>query len=314
MQVDRERIERIDLNGIAAAAEEKAHDLAPWSDYYRLRAKEMEILFSLYDIGNEKRILEIGCGNGFLSAILSKNADEVVSADLERPDARTHSVGISKAMELFNRLGIKKCRAVSCSCEDLPFEDGAFDLVFCAYTLEHIPDRMKALKEVRRVLREGGRAIFIVPAFMERLLYPFRYYSEIASKTVKALNPKGERKNGPAGVPGYTGMAAGSGSIWRKFKDNYPSFPLPDPHGEYPGYFSELVRSSSFIWARLIKKSGFTVKEIFTIGLAHRSFLAIFFGGRSLDIYEKTLWLNKKLGRNIFLKHAGENLCFVLEK
>jgi ubiquinone/menaquinone biosynthesis C-methylase UbiE len=40
----------------------------------------------------------------------------------------------------------------------LPFPDNSFDVVYCRYVLEHVADPVRALKEMRRVLRTGGRA------------------------------------------------------------------------------------------------------------------------------------------------------------
>lgn len=45
---------------------------------------------------------------------------------------------------------------------DLPFEDGAFDVVICQYGAMFFPDRTKGYAEARRVLRRGGRYIFSV--------------------------------------------------------------------------------------------------------------------------------------------------------
>lgn len=46
---------------------------------------------------------------------------------------------------------------------DLPFEDDSFDFVLCSHVLEHIIDDGRAMEELRRVLRPGGRAIIQVP-------------------------------------------------------------------------------------------------------------------------------------------------------
>ncbi len=46
---------------------------------------------------------------------------------------------------------------------DLQFEDNTFDWILCNHVLEHIPDDMKAMSELLRVLRPGGNAILQVP-------------------------------------------------------------------------------------------------------------------------------------------------------
>jgi len=51
---------------------------------------------------------------------------------------------------------------------DLPFEDGAFDVVLCNHVLEHIPDDTKAMKELYRILKPGGWGIFQVPQDLRR--------------------------------------------------------------------------------------------------------------------------------------------------
>ncbi|SUW09327.1 type 11 methyltransferase [Brachyspira pilosicoli] len=45
------------------------------------------------------------------------------------------------------------------------FEDNYFDIVFCSHVLEHIPDDIKAMKELRRILKPDGFAILQVPYF-----------------------------------------------------------------------------------------------------------------------------------------------------
>lgn len=45
--------------------------------------------------------------------------------------------------------------------ENLPIEDQSFDSVVCTWTLCSIPDAARALREVRRVLRPGGRFFFV---------------------------------------------------------------------------------------------------------------------------------------------------------
>ncbi len=47
--------------------------------------------------------------------------------------------------------------------QQMPFEKEVFDVVFCNHVLEHVPDDMKALREIYRVLKSGGFAIIQVP-------------------------------------------------------------------------------------------------------------------------------------------------------
>ena len=46
---------------------------------------------------------------------------------------------------------------------DLPFEDKTYDLILCNHVLEHIPDDLKAMSELYRVLKKGGTLIAQVP-------------------------------------------------------------------------------------------------------------------------------------------------------
>lgn len=68
-----------------------------------------------------------------------------VSADLESPWAEIH-----------------------CDIQDLPFQEEAFDLILCNHVLEHIPDDRRAMRELRRVLAPGGRALLLVPMDTQR--------------------------------------------------------------------------------------------------------------------------------------------------
>jgi len=51
---------------------------------------------------------------------------------------------------------------------DLPFDDDAYDVIFCNHVLEHIPDDHKAMQELYRVLKPGGFAILQIPQDLSR--------------------------------------------------------------------------------------------------------------------------------------------------
>ena len=67
--------------------------------------------------------------------------------------------------------GLKILRDPSFPCvqldiQNLPMPDNSVDIVFCLHVLEHIPDDHRALSEIRRVLKPGGKAIIMVPFMM----------------------------------------------------------------------------------------------------------------------------------------------------
>jgi SAM-dependent methyltransferase len=51
---------------------------------------------------------------------------------------------------------------------NIPFPDGAFDVIFCSHVMEHVPDDRKALHEFVRVLSANGWVIFLVPIRMNQ--------------------------------------------------------------------------------------------------------------------------------------------------
>jgi SAM-dependent methyltransferase len=49
------------------------------------------------------------------------------------------------------------------SVEDIPYPDDSFDVVLCSHVLEHVPDDLRAMREFRRILAAGGRAVLQHP-------------------------------------------------------------------------------------------------------------------------------------------------------
>ncbi len=103
------------------------------------------------ELGRPAAALDLGCGDGRLTAELQ--ADEVVAADVSQ-------VALERARR---RLPGSRTVLVAPD-EPLPLEDGSFELVLCAETIEHVRDVQLLLSEARRVLRPGGRLAVTTPA------------------------------------------------------------------------------------------------------------------------------------------------------
>jgi SAM-dependent methyltransferase len=98
------------------------------------------------------QILDVGCGTGANLVLLSRFGD-VEGVDVS-PDA----------LDFCRRRGLEKVRLGAA--EALPYEDGTFDLVTALDVVEHMDDDVAGLREMRRVLRPGGRILLFVPTFM----------------------------------------------------------------------------------------------------------------------------------------------------
>jgi demethylmenaquinone methyltransferase/2-methoxy-6-polyprenyl-1,4-benzoquinol methylase len=94
-------------------------------------------------------------------------ADLLIEA-LER-DSRTSGLGLDLSMEMLSRGVRKLCRRglstraalVSGDAERLPFESGTFDAALVAFGIRNVGDPLEALREVKRVLRPGGRLVVL---------------------------------------------------------------------------------------------------------------------------------------------------------
>ncbi|MCG2672402.1 class I SAM-dependent methyltransferase [Bradyrhizobium sp. GCM10023182] len=97
------------------------------------------------------RLLDIGCGPGTITAALAESVGTAIGVDIN-PNA------IASARQLAAHAGLTNLSFVEADMTALPFEDGAFDAIFCHAVLYHQSQAMlaKTLAEARRVLRPGG--------------------------------------------------------------------------------------------------------------------------------------------------------------
>jgi SAM-dependent methyltransferase len=111
-------------------------------------------LFARLGLQPGERVLELGCGTGNLwreSAERLPEGVQLVLSDLSPgmlEQARARLAGLPLALEL-----------IEADAQRLPFPDASFDVVIASHMLYHVPDRTRALSEVRRVLRRGGRFV-----------------------------------------------------------------------------------------------------------------------------------------------------------
>lgn len=99
------------------------------------------------DIHPGQRILDIACGTGTSTAEYEGFGARVVGIDFS-------SGMLEKARKTYPHITFQQADTTA-----LPFDDESFDTVTCSYGLRNVEEPQKALNEMRRVLRPGGRVV-----------------------------------------------------------------------------------------------------------------------------------------------------------
>lgn len=151
--------------GRTAAADSRSDD----RKFARYRNPPAETPYPLeyayHLVGNVqgKRVLDFGCGSGSNSMLLARRGAIVCGMDI------SHDLLAIARQRLARSADALRAQFVVASAHDLPLEDQTFDLVFGIAILHHL-DLGLVSKEVHRVLKPGGRAIFQEPVRNSRLI------------------------------------------------------------------------------------------------------------------------------------------------
>lgn len=91
-------------------------------------------------------ILEIGFGNGRNLSLYPESVNEITALDLHGKTVSGHRIRVN---------------FYQASAEQMPFPDASFDTVITTFTLCSIADTAKVFSEIRRVLKPGGKYLFL---------------------------------------------------------------------------------------------------------------------------------------------------------
>lgn len=125
------------------------------------------------------RVLELGCGAGLMAVLLAKSGAEVAAFDLS-----FESVRLTKQRASVNNVDLD---ALVSAGEFLPFSTESFDVIIGKSILHHLAIEI-GKNEIFRVLRKGGKAVFIEPLGMNPVLTFFRRFVPYPHKAVVGVD------------------------------------------------------------------------------------------------------------------------------
>ncbi|MGB7061783.1 MAG: methyltransferase domain-containing protein [Candidatus Zixiibacteriota bacterium] len=149
---------------------------------HRRRAQPPGKVIQRSGIKEGMRVLDLGCGSGALTTFAARAVGEngmVYALDIESKMLKQ----LENKLKKDENRDIRNVQPVQSSAYNLPFEREFFDLAYMVAVLQEIPDRMRALSEIKRVLRPGG--ILAVTELLPDPDYPLR------STTIKMVKKAG---------------------------------------------------------------------------------------------------------------------------
>lgn len=129
----------------------------PWNQLANRGAEFNAYVASLVARDNPKRVIEIGCGEGYLLK------------EMTAPERAGIEISLRAAQLAAGRSGAQLC--VGCA-EELPFVTGYFDCAVSIGVMTHFVDDVAATRQIHRVLGLGGLyvlGIFLRPSLLERV-------------------------------------------------------------------------------------------------------------------------------------------------
>jgi ubiquinone/menaquinone biosynthesis C-methylase UbiE len=153
----------------------KSFDSPDWKTNYLRKAQTA--LVSLLDLKENMVILDVGCGTGWAlgqAAARLKGRGQFYGVDLS-------SKMIDKAKENFE--GLDNFHFIKANAESVPLEGNLFDIILCSNSFHHYRHPDKALKEMYRLLKPGGRTCILDPT-------ADHWYIKVVDRLARVIEPE----------------------------------------------------------------------------------------------------------------------------
>lgn len=120
-------------------------------EYYRLFQQAVDL--------PSGQLLDVGCARGDFLVWMHRYGWEVAGCDV-------HPESVAITQRRLQAAGVEQPTVRVGALEEAAFPDNSFDVVTLWHSLEHVPDPLSTLREVRRVLRPGGLVLIQIPAWL----------------------------------------------------------------------------------------------------------------------------------------------------
>jgi 2-polyprenyl-3-methyl-5-hydroxy-6-metoxy-1,4-benzoquinol methylase len=152
---------------------------ANWKRYNpALDARYELTVRKIQELGARGSLLDVGCGDGCLMARVAPWIERVTGIDSEANAIRWAR---EKLREFPN------CEPIHSACYDLPFPEGSFDVVTSADVIEHLKDPAHHLREICRVLKDGGALVLTTPKWRPDRKWDQRHEKEYREEELRSL-------------------------------------------------------------------------------------------------------------------------------
>lgn len=144
--------------------------------YHTAFAPELAAAIRRYDLGPDARVLDSPCGDGFYTNLFAQHmrGGTLVAADLSPAYLDLARKAVTDAPPAL------RAEFVKADAYNLPFDGASFDLVWCAQSMISLDDPSRAVREMARVVKPGGRVAVLESDDFHQLLLPWPVSLELA--------------------------------------------------------------------------------------------------------------------------------------
>lgn len=218
-----------------------------WEGYYKMRFEELKTMRTLFPKSHFSDVLEIGCGIGYQSALLSCLSDHVTASDIDLGNMAKHSRGLEITRKFIESAGVSNVRVVNADAQNLPFADNTFDFIYSSYAFQYVPDKSKALTEIKRVLKPGGNFFCVLPSTGNKIITASLYYKALFKKAGGLFARRNNRSGNAKAV--QESFQSALPKPWLKKL-------LPPPDDEANNFLNELFTYTPAKWRKLFIENG----------------------------------------------------------